>query len=82
VASVVLSAGLGRQFTGGETELRVEAASVRELLRSLEAQWPGLGAHIEQAMAIAIDGEIYADPYLQPIAADSEVYVLPKIEGG
>lgn len=82
MASVVLSTGLGQQFAGGETEFELEAASVRELLRVLDARFPGLGEHIERTMAIAIDGEIYADPYLQPIGADSEVYVLPKIEGG
>jgi molybdopterin converting factor small subunit len=82
VASVVLSTGLGQQFAGGETEFELEAASVRELLRELDKRFPGLGQHIEQSMAIAIDGEIFQDPYLQPIGADSEIYVLPKIEGG
>jgi hypothetical protein len=33
-------------------------------------------------MAIAIDGEIFQDPYLEPVGADSELYILPKIGGG
>ena len=33
-------------------------------------------------MAVAIDGEIYQDPYPETIDADSEVYFLPKIGGG
>ena len=33
-------------------------------------------------MAVAINGEIYQDAYLAPLAADSEIYLIPKIGGG
>jgi hypothetical protein len=31
---------------------------------------------------VAIDGQIYQDALLQPIAPDSEVFLLPQIAGG
>jgi len=82
VARVVLTRDLGQQFAGGETEFEIDASSVRGILRALEASFPGLGAAIENGMAIAIDGEIHQDPYLESVADDSEVFVLPKIGGG
>ena len=82
MARVVLTSGLSDQFTGGVTEFELAASNFRGLIRALDARHPGLGAHLESEMAVAIDGEIYQDPYLEPIGADSEVYFLPKIGGG
>ncbi len=82
MARVVLPSSVARQYAGGTTEIEVEGETVRDIVRALEARYPGLGAMIEAAMAIAIDGEIFQDPYLEPVRADSEVFVLPKIGGG
>lgn len=82
MAKVVLTSDLSQQFTGGQTEFEVDAHDVRSVVRALEAQFPGLGAALEAGMAVAIDGEIYQDPYLEPIRAESEVYFLPRIGGG
>ena len=82
MAKVVLPASVGQQFAGGETEFEIDGATVRAVIRALDARHPGLGAAIEDGMAIAIDGEIFQDPYLEPVAADSELYILPKIGGG
>ena len=32
--------------------------------------------------AVAIDGQIYQQAYLETLRAHSEVYFMPKIEGG
>ena len=74
--------GTLRQFTGGVTELEVDAATVRQLFAKLGERFPELTPHLEQGMAVAIDGQIYQDALLQPIARDSEVHVLPQIAGG
>lgn len=66
----------------GTRALEVEAATVRELLQELDRRYPGCRAGLENGMAVAIDGEIHADPLLQPLAADSEVCFVPAIEGG
>jgi molybdopterin converting factor small subunit len=71
-----------RQYTGGVAALELEAASVRQLFARLGEKYPALAPHLEQGMAVAIDGQIYQDALLQPIAADSEVHILPQIAGG
>lgn len=79
---MVLVGGLSQDFTAGESQIEVQADNVRRLIEALDKRFPGLGAELEAKMAVAIDGEIYQDPYLEPIDADSEVFFLPKIGGG
>ena len=79
---VVLTGTLSNRFTDGVAELDVIASNVRQLLRELESRYPGLGTEIEHAQALAIDGELYQDPYLQKLSKHAEVFVLPKIGGG
>lgn len=71
-----------RQFTGGVTELEVDAANVRQLFARLGETFPALLPHLEKGSAVAIDGQIYQDSLLQEIAPDSEVHILPQIAGG
>ena len=83
MAQVVLSNELGRQFAGGQTHFEVDAANVRKLIQALDKMFPGIGAELESdGIAIAIDGEIFSDPFLEMIAEDSEVFFLPAIKGG
>ena len=81
MAHVTLIGNL-RQYTGGVTELDVDAANVRQLFARLGERYPALAPHLEQGLAVAIDGQIYQDALLQPIASDSDVHVLPQIAGG
>lgn len=81
MAHVTLIGNL-RQFTGGVSELAVEAATVRQLFARLGETYPDLLPHLEKGSAVAIDGQIYQDALLQPIAPDSEVHILPQIAGG
>ena len=53
-----------------------------ERTAKLRARFPGFGEHIDQKMAVAIDGEIHQDAWAAPIGPDSEVYLIPKIGGG
>jgi molybdopterin synthase sulfur carrier subunit len=71
-----------RQYTGGVTELEVEAANVRQLFARLSEKYPALAPHLESGSAVAIDGQIYQDALLEPIGPDSDVHVLPQIAGG
>ena len=79
---VMFSGSACQRFTGGKTELEVEADTVRRLILELDRRYPGLGKQVEDSMAIAIDGEIYQDAYAAPLKADSEIYLIPKIAGG
>ena len=79
---VVFTGTLCRRFTGGVTELDVEATNFRRLVAELEKRFPGLGRQVEEGMAIAVDGEIYQDCYAVPLRPESEIYLIPKIGGG
>ncbi len=81
MARIVLTGNLGR-LTGGETELELEASDIRQLIRLLGERYPKLKPHLEEGLAVAIDGQIYQDAWFEPIAPDSEVHVLPRIAGG
>jgi molybdopterin converting factor small subunit len=81
MARVVLTGNL-RHFTGGQTELELEASDVRQLFRLLGETYPALKPHLKEGLAVAIDGQIYQDAWLEPIPSDSEVHLLPQIAGG
>jgi molybdopterin converting factor small subunit len=81
MARVTLVGNL-RQLTGGVVELEVEATTVRQLFRRLAERFPALAPHLEQGLAVAIDGQIFQDALLIGIAPDSEIHILPQIAGG
>ena len=67
--------------TGGVRELVVSADNVRELLLALEEQFPGSEKALARS-AIAIDGQIHQDAWLEPLTADAEVFFMLRLEGG
>ncbi|MBV8119277.1 MAG: MoaD/ThiS family protein [Alphaproteobacteria bacterium] len=81
-ARVVLSSGFSRRYTGGVHEFTIEARNLRGVIRALDQLYPGLGHHLEEETTVAIDGEIHEVGYLQPLRQGSEVFFIPKIEGG
>lgn len=81
MAHVTLIGNL-KNYTGGVSEMAIDAANVRQLFKALAERFPELAPHLAQGLAVAIDGQIYQDALLEPIAPDSEVHVLPQIAGG
>ena len=81
MARIVLTRGL-TQFTGGESELELDAANIRQLLGQLGERYPALKPHLVEGLAVAIDGEIFQDAWLEPIPPGSEVHLIPRIAGG
>lgn len=81
MARVVLIGNLA-QLTGGVAELQLSATSVRHLFQQLAEAHPALAPHLEEGVAVAIDGQIYQDALFEPIQPDSEVFILPQIAGG
>ncbi len=82
MAKVVLQTEVARDFTDGQSEIEIMADDVRQLIRRLDQKFPGIANRLSERTAVAIDGEIFQDPFLQPIRENSEVYFLPMIEGG
>jgi molybdopterin converting factor small subunit len=81
MAKVVLIGNLA-QLTGGVVEFQLAVTSVKQLFEQLGALHPDLRRHLDDGIAVAIDGQIYQDSLLEPIAPDSEVFLLPQIAGG
>jgi molybdopterin converting factor small subunit len=75
-------AGNLRLYTGGQTELELDARNILQLFNRLGQQFPELKPHLEKGVAVAIDGQIFQDSLLEPISGESEVHILPQIAGG
>lgn len=82
MAHVVLMRWLAARYTDGKTELEVPGLSVRHLVRELDRRYPGLGSHLEDGVAVAIDGLIHQNAFLERVEPDSEVCFMPALEGG
>lgn len=70
------------QYTAGIRELEIHASSFRDLVGQLEVRFPGITGVLIGKVAVAIDGDIIHDPYLDSVRPDSEVYFLHRIDGG
>ena len=81
MARVVLIGNLAR-LTGGVAEFQLSATSVKQLFQQLAELYPDIAPHLSDGVAVAVDGQIYQDDLFQPIAPDSEVFLLPQIAGG
>ena len=81
MARVLIPDHLASVITGAR-ELEVIATTYRELVEKLDELFPGAADAIVGKVAVAIDGDIIHDGWLEPLEPDSEVCFLHKIEGG
>jgi sulfur carrier protein ThiS len=80
MAIVIFSSELQR-FTG-EEQTSVSSLTYRDLVEELLLQYSDLPREEIEKMAVAIDGEIIHDPFLETIGPTSEVHFLFRISGG
>lgn len=80
--TVVLQPAFARRHAEGLTVVEVEADTYQLLLERLDERFPGFAEAVGQRVAVAIDGQIYPDPLLEPLQPTSEVCFLPALEGG
>ena len=85
--TVVLAGALTTLFPGAPRRLSVQAASVREMVAALDADWPGMGDRIVDStpairrhMNVFVDGTRAALD--TPLKDGAEVFVLTAISGG
>ena len=71
-----------KNFTNGLEELEVEATSVKSLIAEMERQYPGIADALESGFALAIDGEVIANPGYEILTEVSEVRFLSPMQGG
>ncbi len=78
--TVVFSSEL--QKLTGEERTQVNATIYRDIVDLLVKQYADLEKDKLMEMAVAIDGEIIHDPFLEKVAEGSEVHFLYRISGG
>ncbi len=71
-----------KNFTNGVEELEVEATSVKSLIAEMDRRYPGIADALESGFALAIDGEVIANPGYEKLAEVSEVRFLSPLRGG
>ncbi len=66
----------------GKEPVQIEASTIRQLLTALVEQYPRMQDHLDEGVAIAVEGEIYRDNWDAAIPPGSEVFLIPRIQGG
>lgn len=71
-----------RPAMGGAESLEIEATTLRQLMSKLLAQYPRMQKHLDAGIALAVNGEIYRDNWDVEIKGGSEVFLMPRLQGG
>ncbi len=80
-----------RKFTSGAEMVEVEAATIKEVIDTLEAKYPGLRASLcdesgslRRFINIYVDGEDvrFLENLATPVTDGAEVAIVPAISGG
>ena len=74
--------GALRSGVGGAASIDIEAATIRELMSKLIETYPDMQPFMDRGIAVAIDGVVFRDDWTQPIPAEAEVFLMPRIDGG
>ena len=71
-----------RSAAGGAADVEISAGTIRELRVKLTEQYPDMNSHMEQGIAVSVDGTMYRDDWDVEIPDGVEVVLLPRIQGG
>ncbi len=74
--------GSMRTAAGGVEEVEIQAENIGSLLRNLVERYPRLSTHIDEGVAVSIDGQIYRDDWQQKIDPEASVFLMPRVPGG
>jgi len=66
----------------GAASVSISAATIRELLRELIEQYPGMQNQLDEGIAVSVNGQIFRDNWSKKIPAGAEIFLLPRIQGG
>ena len=65
---------------GGSGDMH--AGTIADIMATLIDRYPNFQQQLDRGVAVSIDGQIYRDDWTQPVPADAEVFLIPRIEGG
>jgi molybdopterin synthase sulfur carrier subunit len=77
-----------RDLTGGQAEVEIAGATVREVVAALDARFPGIAerlcsqGELSPALQVSIDGTLSRRGLDAKVPANSEVHFLPVFGGG
>lgn len=77
-----------RELTAGRDRLDIPAGTLRQALRSIEAEYPAFVAQVRvddalaPGLAASIDGAFASRGLLAQIGPASEVHLIPAVGGG
>ncbi|MDA0789296.1 MAG: MoaD/ThiS family protein [Proteobacteria bacterium] len=74
--------GALRSAADGASEIEIEADTIRELMQELIKRYPKMADHMDEGIAVAIDGQIFRDEWSQKIPPGAEVFLMPRLQGG
>jgi molybdopterin converting factor small subunit len=80
--------GLLDSYTGGLREVRIEGASLAEVVRGLDARWPGLGFRLvdeQDRIRTHVNFFVNSEQVRSldiPLDAKDEVHVIGSLAGG
>jgi sulfur-carrier protein len=75
-------------LTGGRREIGVNGVTVRDVINSMERDFPGIrdclcdGDVLRSGLSVVIDHSISSLGLLQSVREDSEIHFLPTLGGG
>ena len=70
MAKIVLTRAL-RKFADGEGEFELDVGTIQALFRELSQRYPAMKRHLDEGVAVAIDGQIYQPyPWIQSVDRD------------
>ena len=77
-----------RKLTGGEANITISGATVREVIDNLESRYPGMKERLceeerlKPGIAVYINGLLSRGSLLERVDTDAEIHFLPAIGGG
>ncbi len=77
-----------RDLTGGRVTVEVAGSTVRQVIESLEAAYPGMkarlcdGERLKPGVRVAVDSVVAPLGMLQPVSPESEVTFVQAVGGG
>jgi len=77
-----------RELTGGKASVVLSASSVREAIRSLEADFPGIrdrlceGDKVRPNISVVVNGQVSHLKMRERLEEDSEIHFVIAISGG
>ncbi|MCZ2108296.1 MAG: MoaD/ThiS family protein [Dehalococcoidia bacterium] len=87
MAMVIIPAAL-REMCAGMSKVEVPGANIGEVLREINARYPGFyervveSGRIRPELAIAMDGEILSLALHDAVGPNAEIAIVPAIGGG